>query len=78
MVRKVGYIYLKPVDGILCRKLSGKSDKTLQTNVIHPPDDVHSGGSEPERSRRIFMHMIIHRNSIVAVNNDFMDIVYNY
>jgi hypothetical protein len=74
MVRKLGYIYLKPADGNLWRQLVAKSAETLSTYVIHPPDDIYCTGSSIGRSQRVWMQMIIYGNNILPVNNNWVDI----
>jgi hypothetical protein len=60
MVRKSGYKYLKLVHGVLCRKLPAESVETRWTYVIDHVNDVYSGGSETEISRRSWIQMILH------------------
>jgi len=78
MVRMSGYKYLKLVHGILCRKLPPKSAETRSTYVIHHANDMYSGGSETEMSRRSLIRMIIHRYGILATNKDSMHFLYNW
>jgi len=52
MVRKSGYKYLKLVHGVLCHKLLAESVDTRWTYVIDHVNNVYSGGSETEISRR--------------------------
>ena len=77
MVRTSGYKYLKLVHGLFCCKLPIKSAEMSWTYVIHHADDVYSGGSETEMSRRFGIRMIIHTNCILAARNDCMDFMYN-
>ena len=77
MVRKSGYKYLKLVHGVLCRKLPAESVETRCTYVINQVNDVYSGGSETEISRRSWIQMKLHRNCILAANRGCMHFLYN-
>ena len=68
-VRKLGYIYQNLVDGSICCKLMAESVEMWWAYVIHCSDNMYSGGSEIERPRGFWMHMIIHRNNILDINN---------
>jgi len=60
MVRKSGYKYLKLVHGGLCGKLPAERVETRWTYIIDHVNDVYSGGSETEISRRSWIQMIFH------------------
>jgi len=71
------YKYLKLVNGCLCGKLLAESAEMRWTYVIHHANNVYSGGSETEMSRRFWIQMIIHRHCILAAKKDCMDFMYN-
>jgi hypothetical protein len=77
MVRKSGYNYLKLVHGVLCCKLLGESIERRWTYIINHVNDVYSGGSETEISRRSWIQMILHRNRILAAYRGCMHFLYN-
>jgi len=72
------YKYLKLVHACLCGKLPAESAEMRWTYVIHHANDVYSGGSETEMSRRFWIRMMLHRNDILAVQNESMDSMYNF
>lgn len=56
-----------------CINLAGIAGQTAGTRyayVIHCSDNMYSDGSDTERPESILMEMIIHRNNILAGNND--------
>jgi hypothetical protein len=72
MVRTSGYKYLKIVYGFLRSKLLAESVETRWCYVGNHVNDVYSGGSYTEMSRRSWIQMIIHRNCILAANRGYM------
>ena len=77
MMRTSHYKYQKLVHVCLCGKLPAESAEMRWTYVIYHTNDVYSGGSETEMSRRFWIRMMIHRNRILAAKNDCMDFMYN-
>jgi hypothetical protein len=77
MVRMSGYKYLKLAHGFSCRKFPAKSAEMRWTYIIHHANDMYSGGSETEISRRSWIQTTIHRNYILAANKDCMHFLYN-
>jgi len=77
MVRTSGYKYLKLMHRFLCGKLPAESTETRWTYVIHHANDMYSGGSETEMSRRFWIQIIIHKHSILAANKDCMHFMYS-
>jgi len=79
--KKIGqdtrYKSLKLIDGSVYRNIPVESAETWWSYVIHRTDDVNSGGSETERPRCFWMHMIIPWNGILAVKNDGMNLKQN-
>jgi len=71
-VRKSSSICPKLVDGSVCRNLPDESANTGQNYLIYRTNDVIHGGSETERPRCFWIHMILRRNNLLAVNNDGM------
>jgi hypothetical protein len=77
MVRKSGYKYLKLVHGVLCRKVPAETVEMQWTYVTDHVNDVNSGGSEAEISRRSWIQIILHRHCILAANRGYMLYLYN-
>jgi len=77
MARTLGYKCLKLVHGFSWSILPTESADTRWTYINHHPNDVYSGGSETEMSPRFWIHMIIHRNSLLAAKKDCMNLMYN-
>jgi hypothetical protein len=71
-VRKWSYIYNKIVDASTCSKLPTEINGMLLSCDIHCSESVHNSGSAMELPRRFSMQMIMHRNDILALNNDYM------
>ena len=65
------------MDRCLCDKLPAESAEMPWTYVILHSNDVNSGGSETEMSRRFWIQMILHRNGILAAKQDCMDFMHN-
>jgi len=55
----IGFICLKLVDGYEYCNIPGESAKMRHSYVMYPTDDVNTGGSETERPRGFWMHIII-------------------
>jgi hypothetical protein len=72
MVRTSGYKYLKQEYGVLCRKLPAESIESRLSYSINHLNDVYSGGSESEISRRSWIQMILHSTCILAANRGCM------
>jgi len=69
-VRKSGSMCLKLPDGSVCINILAESAKTRRSYIIFQTDHLMSCGLEAERSRCFWIQMIMHRNCILAVNND--------
>jgi hypothetical protein len=54
--------------------IPAESAKAQRSYVIYATNEVDTGGSETERPRCFWMHMIIPSNGILAVKNDGMNI----
>jgi hypothetical protein len=72
-----GYKYLILVLGFLCHKLPAESVEMRLCCVIFHVNDVYSGGSETEISRRSWIEMILPKNRILAINRGCMHFLYN-
>jgi len=77
MVRTLGYKYPELVHGFLCRELSAESAETQWIYVSHHANAMYCGCSETEISQRSLIPIMIHRNGILAANNDCMQFLYN-
>jgi len=77
MVRTSGYKYLKLMQGLLCGKLSAESADMRCAYVIDYANDLYSGGSETEMSRRYWIQMTIYSSTILAPKIDCMHLMYN-
>jgi hypothetical protein len=75
MVMTSGYTYVQLVHGDFCLELPAESAETQLTYVIHHTNDMYSGGFEPEISQRSWIQMILHRNGILAANENSMHII---
>jgi len=65
------------VNAFVYGKLPAKSAETQWIYVIDPANEMNSGGSETEMSRRSCIQMVIHRHGILAANEDCMQFLYN-
>jgi hypothetical protein len=70
----IGFIFLKLVDGSVYCNILAESAKAQWSYVIYATSEVNTGGSETERPRCFWMHMLIPSNGILAVKNDGMNI----
>jgi hypothetical protein len=77
MVRTSGNKYRKLVRGFLYCKLMAERAKMRWICVIRHANDMYCGGLETEISLRSWIQMIIHKNSILAANNNGMQLLYN-
>lgn len=77
MVRKSADKCVKLVNGYSCHKLQAESAETSWTYVINCSDDVFSGGLKNAKFGSFWMDMIIHRNDMLAVTIDCIDVGYN-
>jgi len=71
-VRQSGYTNQKLEWKSTYRDMLAECAGMLASYIIHHSDTVYGGGSEIQRPWRFWMHMIIHRNDWLAVNNHYM------
>jgi hypothetical protein len=55
----IGFICLKLVDGSVYCNIRAESAKAQRSYIIYATSEVNTGGSETERPRCFWMHMII-------------------
>jgi len=72
-VRKSGSVCPKSVDGSVCHGLLVESGEMRPSYIMYRTDDMNYGGSGAERLQCFWMQMIIHRNCILAVDNEYLN-----
>jgi len=72
MARMSGYSYQKLVERSTYHKLPPEWTGMWNGYIIHYKDNVYSGSSEIEMPESFWMQIIMHWNTIVVVNNDYV------
>jgi hypothetical protein len=74
----IGFIYLKLVNGSVCRNIPAESTKTRPSYIIYRTNDMITGDSKTERPRCFWMYLIISWNGILGGKNDGMNFKQNH